>query len=455
MVMVIINYGREPGAGSREPGAGSREPGAVFGLSDETLKHDGRIVPASIGLSHAEQFSRLSEGCPDAVRFAFIAGDPCYDRIAASLPRRLRYRNAFHLRPGQRLITVASTWREDSLFGTDPLLVSRMLSELPYDEYRVALVLHPNVWASHSNFQVRAWLAEALRAGLILLPPEEGWRAAVIAADWVVSDHGSVSVYAAAAGRPVLLEKSGRETIDARSGLGRLLAVAPALDQRAPIEPQLRLAEGLREHTHAVAAEWVTSAPGRALRLIRDELYRIMNAAPPETEPAIMAVESPAVDEAPPTTLWTHVEQPGTDPRELSACRRPADVAGPGRPGILIAADDELDHRLLSRADIIQMTGGLPLLDEQEWSAAVFEHRPGARLTLVRTGRRARLRTREGVVISLVLDGIDSPGDADLVFAVLAERFLSGTGDLSALSPLVLRLGPARRVKAAFRLLPH
>jgi hypothetical protein len=449
---------REPGAGSREPGAGSREPGAgsaAFGLSEETLKHDGRLVPAAIGLSHAEQFARLAEGCPDAVPRAFIAGDPCYDRIAASLPRRLHYRRAFHLGRGQRLVTVASTWREDSLFGTDPLLVSRLLGELPYDEYRIALVLHPNVWASHSSFQVRAWLAEALRAGLILLPPEEGWRAAIIAADWVVSDHGSVSIYAAAAGRPVLLEKSAREMIDSRSGLGRLMAVAPALDPHAPIEPQLRIAGELRERTQAVAAGWVSSAPGRSLRLIRDELYRIMNAPPPDAEPAVLAVGPPQADGTAPSSLWTQVGQPGADARELSVRRRPAAVTGPYRSGVLIAADDELDHRLLSQADIISMSGDPPPLDEEEWSEAVFGHRPGARLTLALAGRRARLRTRDGRVISLVLDDAGSPGDASLVFAVLAERFLTGTGDLAALSPLTLRLGPARSVRAAFRVRPR
>jgi hypothetical protein len=400
---------------------------------------------------------RLAEGCPDAVPRAFIAGDPCYDRIAASLPRRAHYRRAFHLRPGQRLLTVASTWREESLFGTDPLLVSRLLSELPYDQCRIALALHPNVWASHSGFQVRAWLAEALRAGLILLPPEEGWRAAVIAADWVVSDHGSVGMYAAAAGRPVLLEKSARKMIDPRSGLGRLLAVAPALDLRAPIEPQLRAAEDLRGRAHAVAAAWATSAPGRSLRLIRDELYRIMNAEPPGAEPAVLAIGSPDVNHAPPPSLWTQVEQAGADPRELSVRRRPAAVTGPYRPGILFADDDsEPDHRLLSQADVISTAASFPALEEEEWSAAVFGHRPGAGLTLVQAGRRAALRTRDGRVISLVLDGTGGLADVGLVFAVLAERLLTGTDDLAALSPLTLHLGPSRSVRAAFRVRrPH
>jgi hypothetical protein len=326
-----------------------------------------------------------------------------------------------------------------------------MLSELPYDQYRIALMLHPNTWASHSDFQIGAWTAEAVASGLLLLPFEEEWRAAIIAADWVLSDHGSVSVYAAAAGQPVLLDKSAGEMIDPRSGLGRLMAVAPTLDPHAPIEPQLRAAEKLRERTRSVADEWASSAPGRSLRLIRDELYRIMKATPPDTDPPVLAVSSPTIDGAPPASLWTQVDQAGADPRELSVRRWPAAVTRPGRPGVLIASDDELDHRLLSQADIIQLTSDSLPLDEEEWSASVFEYRPGASLTLVHAGRLAFLRTRDGRVASLVLNDIDSPCDDGLVFAVLAERFLTGTHDLQALSPLVLRLGPDRTIRAGFR----
>lgn len=117
----------------------------------------------------------------------------------------------------------------------------RLIAELPHDEFRVALVLHPNVWSSHSSRQIEAWLAEALRSGLLLIPPHEGWRAAVTAADLVVSDHGSVSVYAAAIGRPVLLATDGRTAIDPDSGLGRLYEVAHPLDPHRPLRGQHRL----------------------------------------------------------------------------------------------------------------------------------------------------------------------------------------------------------------------
>lgn len=154
----------------------------VFGLSDGTLEHQGRLVPTSIALSHHEQFDRLRDGCPDAPPLAFLTGDPCYDRLLASAPRRLNYRKDLGLRPGRKLIVVNSTWKTDSLFGIDPAFVPRLLAQLPYDEFRIALVLHPNVWSAHSKRQIEVWHAEALRSGLQLIPPDEGRRAAITAA---------------------------------------------------------------------------------------------------------------------------------------------------------------------------------------------------------------------------------------------------------------------------------
>lgn len=344
-----------------------------------------------------------------------------------------------------------STWREESLFGLDPLLVSRLLTELPYDEFRVALVLHPNVWASHSKLQIESWLSAAPRAGLILLPPEEGWRAAVIASDWVLSDHGSVSIYAAAIGRPVLLEKSGRSVIDPQCGLGRLFEVAAPLDPLAAIRPQLSVAERRLEDTHTVARAWVSSAPEHSLRLIREEAYRIIGVPPSATEPVLAAVESPKIDGAAPFAMWTHVERVDDGgPGEFRVRRTPAAVTGVSPSAVLIVSDRELDHRLSGMADIIRISAAELPSDEDAWSATIFRHRPGVRLTVVQDGRSARMRARDGGSVSLVLDSISHPDDAELVFAVLAERILTGT-DVAMLNPLTVRVSPERTIRAEFR----
>ncbi|WP_324617248.1 hypothetical protein [Streptomyces bicolor] len=135
-----------------------------------------------------------------------LAGDPCWDRMLAARPYRERYRRALGVGRGQRLIVLNSTWNPESLFGDGggddvlPSLLPRLTSEFPADEYRLAAVLHPNIWLGHGPGQLRAWLDRARRAGLALIDPLDGWRQALIASDAVIGDHGSVTYYAAALG---------------------------------------------------------------------------------------------------------------------------------------------------------------------------------------------------------------------------------------------------------------
>ncbi|WP_241837539.1 hypothetical protein [Streptomyces sp. CB02115] len=89
-----------------------------------------------------------------------------------------------------------------------------MTSELPSDEYRIAAVLHPNIWHGHGPGQIRAWLDRARRAGLALIDPLEDWRQALLAADVVIGDHSSVTYYAAALGTPVLLGTAPLDSLD-------------------------------------------------------------------------------------------------------------------------------------------------------------------------------------------------------------------------------------------------
>ena len=106
---------------------------------------------------------------------------------------------------GALLVVTASTWGTASLFSQLTDLHDRLLAELPQDRYRVVALMHPNVWYGHGPRQVRAWRGSAMRRGLALVPPESEWLGAILAADVVIGDAGSTTVYAAAAGVPVVL----------------------------------------------------------------------------------------------------------------------------------------------------------------------------------------------------------------------------------------------------------
>ncbi|MDH6128909.1 translation initiation factor 2 [Kitasatospora sp. GP82] len=211
---------------------------APSGLTPEQLLHNGRVVPAGIGLAHPEQVRRLGHHCPPAAEYATVVGDPCHDRLRASLPWREDYRSALAVGPAQSLVLLSSTWGPESLIGRHPQLAARLLAELPVDEYRTALVMHPNVWTYHGEFQLRLWLRSALAAGLILIPPDEGWRAALVAADTLVCDHGSVALYGAAVGLPLLLATDGGPEVAEDSPMNELRRGAPRLDLRHPLRPQ-------------------------------------------------------------------------------------------------------------------------------------------------------------------------------------------------------------------------
>ncbi|HEX6346000.1 hypothetical protein [Umezawaea sp.] len=262
-------------------------PWRSHGLAREALVRDGRVVAAAIVLSHEAELAVLRGSCPEAVPAAVVGGDVCLDRLVASLPHRERYRRALGVGAGQTLTTVSSTWTEQSVFGAHPEVYRRLLDERTDDRHRVAAVLHPNTWAVHGPWQVRAWLADCLRDGLLLVPPEEGWRATLVASDVVLGDHGSTTQYAAAIGRRIALVPFP----DVREGspADELARRATVVDLTRPLPPQLDAATG----GHEVIAKSITSRPGAAAAVLRLTIFRLLGISEPEQEVEIDPVPLP------------------------------------------------------------------------------------------------------------------------------------------------------------------
>ncbi|MGW2420625.1 hypothetical protein ACWC0C_15465 [Streptomyces sp. NPDC001709] len=270
-------------------------------MSPEWLLEDGRPLAAATVLSHPEQLDRLRASCPEAVPTAVLAGDPCYDRILAALPHRDRFRRALGVGPGQRLLVISSTWSPRSLFGGEdrganagaddllPWLLPRLAAELPADEYRTAAVLHPNIWHGHGPGQVRAWLDSARRAGLHLIPPLDGWRQALIAADCVVGDHSSVTYYAASIGIPILVSPFPQQDLDPLSPVAALGRTAPVLVGRGSLRTQVEnaIASHRPEH-YKEFADQTSSSPGESAVLLRRLFYRLIGIAEPTVRPALL-----------------------------------------------------------------------------------------------------------------------------------------------------------------------
>jgi hypothetical protein len=261
--------------------AAKPQAATYVGLGRETLFVRGRLIPSVIALTHQAELAALRQSCPEALPNAVVAGDICLDRLLASQPLREQYRRTLGLREGQRLITVSSTWSSASAFGQHPELCHRLLAELPSADYRVAVVLHPNIWAVHGRRQVLAWLADCIGAGLLVIPPEEGWRATMVATDLVIGDYGSTTLYAAAIGRPVLLAKVPEGVVRPGSAADVLAGVAPRLDPSRPLPPQLQRAIEGRVVPDGDVAHLVTSHPGQAAATLRRLMYRLLELPEP------------------------------------------------------------------------------------------------------------------------------------------------------------------------------
>ncbi|WP_211900129.1 hypothetical protein [Saccharopolyspora erythraea] len=257
----------------------------VSGLSREQLVHDDRVVPSVIGLSHHKQLTELAASCPEALERARVIGDPCFDHLRASLPMREHYRTA--LGTGERkLVVVCSTWGTRSAFGRQGELAGRLAAVLPPEEYQVALVLHPNIAAHHSGFMVDLWTRGARAQGVVRVPPDRGWRATLVAADVVISDHGSLALYAAALGIPLLLAEFGESELVPGTPITALGDLAPRLSRDGDLRAQIDNARPLPSQEVPDAFDFVGRSPGKLREVIYDALDLALPPWPVHPEPA-------------------------------------------------------------------------------------------------------------------------------------------------------------------------
>jgi hypothetical protein len=159
------------------------------------------------------------------------------------------------------------------------------------------LLVHPNVWSRHGHFQVRSWLADCRRAGVVVLPPEADWRPVLVAADSVLGDYSSITLYATMTGAPIVMTRfPHRDANPASPGVDMALA-APALSPTRPLAEQLAYAAAeYPRREFARIARRISSEPGRFNSRMRRLMYRILGLGQPAFPAATQPVEPPAVE---------------------------------------------------------------------------------------------------------------------------------------------------------------
>ncbi|MGW4528980.1 hypothetical protein [Amycolatopsis sp. NPDC004378] len=387
------------------------------------------MVPSAVVLAHHEEIERLAAAVPAAAPAAVVAGDPCFDRLVVSSAARNSYRDRLGASRHQTIVFVSSTWGPRSLFGRFPDLAARVLAELDLDHHLVCTALHPNVWYAHSPAQIELWLGDCLRAGLRLVPPARGWQQALLAADIVIGDHGAVTGYAAAHGKPVLLATFPEDDVVTESAIGALGRTGRRLDQDRPLPIQLH--EAITAPVdHREVRRLATSAPGASAANLRRTFYDLIHLPEPAT--AAIVADYRTSDLTPiqvPCRAWWAVTEVIGD-RAFRLDRWPADVTSPqsGQPtsldGYLVVAADHPRRDLCDLAAVVLTRADGPAATE------VFAAHLVCRLVVqlvdlgrcLVTARRGATATIESahpeVVASALLPWFEGSDELDMVLTV-------------------------------------
>ncbi|MEV0394634.1 hypothetical protein [Polymorphospora rubra] len=290
--LVVMPHGAGHGkpVSGRDDSTTTAQIPVAYGLDRQRLTRDGRVIAAAVVLSHDGELNVLRRQCPEALEAAVIIGDPCFDRLVASLPHRPHYRRALGVGEHQELVVVSSTWGRTGLFGHWPDLLPTVMDQLPTDRFRVGALLHPAVWGAHGPRQIRAWLRDCCDAGLILLDQTEDWRSLVVAADYLIGDHGSVTTYAATIGQRVLIQPAMATIVTRESPQAMVATAAPRLDPRRDLVSQLRATGALDQAT--ITAR-LTSQPGRAATNLRRTMYHLLGLTEPSRHRRLEPVRVP------------------------------------------------------------------------------------------------------------------------------------------------------------------
>jgi hypothetical protein len=267
------------------------------------------------------------------------------------------------------------------------------LAELGADELRAATVLHPNIWSGHGAWQMRSWLARAREAGLMVMPPEGSWPALLVAADCVITDHGSVGLYAAAADRPVLVAPFGNETVPG-TAIAMLGDASVRLDVRGSLRDQVLAA--MEKHQPGTYGEVIAKAFAGppAARSVRSVVYELMALPEPPYELPLAGHPSPDPETVAPRSYAVYTRQfdGGVEVRRIPASVDAAASAPVGWWRHLAVDEREWDLRLLHSAAVLVS----PESGDEKHAREALARLPGAELAVAPTADGAMVTVRGG-----------------------------------------------------------
>jgi hypothetical protein len=349
---------------------------------------DGRHLAkghVTVVVTHPDIKAQFLRACPEAAGHIVIGGDPSHDRITASLCHRAEFRVKFGVEDHELLVGLTTSWNEGSLLHEWVDVVTTFLARLPSSRYRVALMLHPHLWAVLSKKGIEDTLEPHIRSGgLILVPPDE-WHSLVAAADAFVGDPSSPLLYAAMAGVPTAfgtyLEKSVAK--------GTLMEEAKGLFHHIDRDRDLRseINDLIAQHDASLGERLrgrLIAQPGRALEGLRELFYEKMGIDLPGLQLPMNAADLPTVPIIP---VRASRDFPKIDGQVIRIDRYPDAICEPGATrdnvaGHLVVECDE--RNLLALENAAVLVASVPTEGEAQVRRLIrlLDSWPGARMVV-------------------------------------------------------------------------
>ncbi|PRY60982.1 hypothetical protein [Glycomyces artemisiae] len=383
-----------------------------YGLAREQLVWNGNVV-RWLPLAGRAAWRDLRRWCPEAVPNAEVVGDLRYERICESRALRREYRRKLGVKTDERLVVVSSTWGDLSLAGEGRMnLATMFLNALPMDEFKVAVIPHPNI-EHGAGPSVAAELGRWLGNGLLMPPIEEGWAATIIAADLVVGDSGSVTQYAAAIRRAVLLSAFGYDQMPPDGALAGFGRATSWLNLDKPFAPQFHeaIARGQGFDFGDILAN--DRSPSG---IIHAKVYELLGIQPPEF-PGPTTLPVPELHyRCAPTWAWDVKVEFGRGFAQVT--RRPVQSHKDVEGLLVVRHEDCDDNRIRTRANVLlHHSDPLPRDEAIEELVGLHEDWPHWDL--------ASARTCEGELLMLtrqrLLIRVQPGGNADIIASALAS----------------------------------
>ncbi|MFD7286510.1 hypothetical protein, partial [Streptomyces sp. NPDC059863] len=397
------------GAGFNKTIRGEGSGDSASGLDPAYVLPGGRPVSTLYALAHPSQVARLAAVSPSAARQSAVVGDPTLERLLASVSHRDRFRAA--LGTGDRkLIVLTSTWGPESLLARRPGLPAELAVRLPQDRYQPALIVHPNERSRTGALDLVERLAPALDAGLILAGPYEEWAAVLVAADAVITDHGSTALYAAALDRTVIAAYDGGDELIPGSPMAELLGQGPRLAPADHLDAALAatLDAALDAHRPGATRAFADAAfaeRGRALERLREEVYGLLGLDPPAVPATARPLPPPAPPARVPAAFAVRVHISGT---EVRVERYPAHTDAPAHH--LAAEHGTAGERHAQSAGLLYRRAEPPGASPHRavrtvagWTAEILDSYPGCRTAsaVLSAFSLCVLRTRSGALLTV------------------------------------------------------